>query len=191
MLNFVSVTLLCAFPSLQTVGLSGIILVWGLGGFYLLFCVLYFAVGMSGGRQPLGYRLAGLRVVLAGNEGLPVGFGRSLARSVLDWVFYFLACYGVGLVDYVPVAVTPAKRAFHDFATGTRVVAIAYPQYPTLIVRAALLVVLPGAACGLARRCCIRPCPTLSHAVVLHTQPSDGPDDAAQAGLGRRVHTLG
>ena len=96
-LNVVMALLLCAFPVLLTAGLSGKRLIWGLGSMSVLFAVLYLAVGTSGRRQTLGYRLAGLRVVLADSAESPLGYGRSLARSVLDWAFYFLACYGIGL----------------------------------------------------------------------------------------------
>ena len=81
-----------------------------------------------------------------------MGFGRSLVRSAVDWAFYLLALYAVGLVDYVPVAVTPARRALHDLATGTRVVTIGRPRYPALAVCVALLVLMPfGMVYGVIR----------------------------------------
>ncbi len=151
-LNVVMALLLCAFPVLQSAGLSGKRLIWGLGSVAVLFAVLYLAIGTSGRRQTLGYRLAGLRVELAAEPSLPIGYGRSFARSVLDWGFYILAGYGIGLVDYVPVAVSPARRALHDLATGTRVTTVGRPRYPALAVCAVLLVALPFAAVyGLVR----------------------------------------
>lgn len=110
-----------------------------------LFGILYLAIGTSGGRQTLGYRLAGLRVVLASPGDAPIGFGRSLGRSMLDWVSYGLAGYGIGLVDYVLIFFTSEKRAFHDLATGTRVIAAARPRYLALAVYAVLGFAIPFA----------------------------------------------
>lgn len=174
-LNVVTALLLCAFPVLLSAGLSGKNLIWGLGSVSVLFAVLYLTVGTSGRRQTLGYRLSGLRVLLAGDADLPIGYGRSLARSVLDWGFYFLACYGIGLVDYVPVAVSPAKRALHDLATGTRVAAVGRPRYPALAVCAVLLVALPFAfVFGLIRPFLMQgfymPSPAMSPAMPINTR---------------------
>lgn len=150
--NGVSAALFCAFAALQARGTSGTGLIPWLVGAHILFFVLYLAVGTSSGRQTLGYRLAGLRVMLAGDDAVPIGFGRGLVRSLLDWVFTFLAFYGVGLVDYVPVAFTPARRALHDVATRTRVVVTGPPRYLALAACAALLVLIPfGVVYGVVR----------------------------------------
>ena len=137
--------LLIGFAVLQAAGVPGTKLALWLLGVFLLFGILYLAVGTSGGRQTLGYRLAGLRVVLAGSGDAPVGFGRSLSRSVLDWFFYGLTHYGIGLADYVAIFVTPQKQAFHDLATRTQVIAAARPHYPALAACAVLGFAIPFA----------------------------------------------
>ncbi len=143
-INILSSLLLGVFAALEALGVSGTNLAPWLITPFVLFCLLYFAIGTSYGRQTLGYRLAGLRVVLAQEDATTAGFWRCLARSALNWLSYGLACYGVvGLADYVPVAVTASKRALHDILTGTRVIAVGRPRYPALAVYTVLLIVTP------------------------------------------------
>ena len=137
--------LLIGFAVLQADGIPGTRLVFWLLGVFLLFGILYLAVGTSGGRQTLGYRLAGLRVVLAGSGDVPIEFSRSLGRSVLDWVSYGLMHYLIGLADYVAIFVTPQKQALHDLATKTRVIAATRPHYPALAACAVLGFAIPFA----------------------------------------------
>ena len=135
--------LLVGFAVLQAAGIPGTKLAFWLIGVFLLFGILYLAIGTSGGRQTLGYRLAGLRVVLASSGDAPVGFGRSLGRSVLGWFCYGLTHYGIGLADYVPIFVTPQKQALHDLATRTRVIAAARPRYLALTACAVVGFAIP------------------------------------------------
>ncbi len=135
--------LLIGFAVLQAAGVPGTKLALWLLGVFLLFSILYLAIGTSGGRQTLGYRLAGLRVVLASSANAPIGFGRSLGRSMLNWVFYGLTHYLVGLADYVAIFVTPEKQAFHDLATRTRVIAATHPRYSALAASAVLGSAIP------------------------------------------------
>ncbi|MGI4789609.1 MAG: signal peptidase I [Janthinobacterium lividum] len=137
--------LLIGFAVLQAGGVSGTGLAFWLIGVFFLFGLLYLAIGTSGGRQTLGYHLAGLRVVLASSGDAPAGFGRSLGRSLLDWVFYGLAHYLIGLADYVPIFFTAEKRTLHDLATRTRVIAAARPRYSALAACAILGFAFPFA----------------------------------------------
>lgn len=141
--NIISCVLFCTFAFLQASGTPSAVLIPWLVGTLVLFGVLYLGIGTSGGRQTLGYRLAGLRVVLARGDAKPAGLGRCLIRSALGWIAYNLTGYVVGFADYLPVAATRSKRALHDLATGTRVVIVDRPRSAALALCAALLVVVP------------------------------------------------
>lgn len=78
------------------------------------------------GRQTLGYRLAGLRV--ESDEGKSIGLGRALVRAFINQVFLSLAGLGIGLADFIWVALDRRKRALHDILTGTQVVCVAPPK---------------------------------------------------------------
>ena len=142
-LNLAQILLLCLWAVLGAAGLSALRLIPWMGAAYALFCVGYFTVGTSGGRQTLGHRLAGLQVVREGEGAALPGLARSLGRSVLDLFFLVLTGYGIGFLDYLPIAVTPTKRALHDLAAGTRVVQAARPRSGGLAVCAAGVAVVP------------------------------------------------
>lgn len=151
-LNVVPALLFCAYTVLQAFGLSATALILWLVSLFVLFCIAYFTLGTSQGRQTLGYRLAGLRVTLADERQAPAGAGRCLGRSLIDLFFLALTNYGIGFAGYLPIAVTPSKRALHDLATGTQVVAAGRPRYVSLGLCTAGLVIVPIAAVFLVIR---------------------------------------
>lgn len=83
--NGVLAALFCAFAALQARGTSGTGLIPWLVGAHILFFVLYLAVGTSSGRQTLGYRLAGLRVMLAGDVPRAELFARQRVPGWSAW----------------------------------------------------------------------------------------------------------
>ncbi|MBI5597529.1 MAG: RDD family protein [Elusimicrobia bacterium] len=102
--------------------------------------IVYFTLShwLGSGRTP-GKLAAGIAVVSL--DGTPIGPGRSLARALLQWVS--LALLGLG---FLSAAVTPFKRALHDFAEGTRVVYVGSPPlWRRALVTAAGLLIISGA----------------------------------------------
>lgn len=77
----------------------------------------YFIVCEGAFGQTLGKRAFGIVVVSA--EGLPIGYGRALARVLA--LPYSLLPAGLGLLW---AALSPGKCAWHDYISGTRVVHI-------------------------------------------------------------------
>lgn len=145
-LNVVATLFFCAYAVLGAFGLSATALIPWLAGLFSLFCVAYFAWGTSGGRQTLGYRLAGLQVALAEERQTPAGVGLCLGRSLINSFFLALSNYGIGLVDYLPIAVTPSKRALHDLIAGTQVIVPGRPRFIALGLSAVGAVLVPAAA---------------------------------------------
>jgi uncharacterized RDD family membrane protein YckC len=92
-------------------------LVWS-GTSAILLPVLYYTLTEGGCGQTLGKALFGIVVVAA--DGRPIGYGRAFARLLT--LPYALCPAGLGLVW---AALPPAKRAWHDYISATRVVAAA------------------------------------------------------------------
>ncbi len=88
--------------------------------------LVYFTVLTARGGQTWGKRLAGVRVERA--KGGPVGWGRSLARAVVDQVFGALRVIAVGLLDPLWLAASRSKRALHDRLAGSQVSTVARPS---------------------------------------------------------------
>ena len=145
-LNVAAALFFCAYAILGAFDLSAAALIPWLVGLFSLLCVAYFAWGTSQGRQTLGYRLAGLQVTLAEEHQTPAGVGRCLGRSLINSFFLALTNYGIGLVDYLPIAVTPAKRALHDLIAGTQVIMPRRPRFVALGLSAVGVVLVPVAA---------------------------------------------
>lgn len=87
---------------------------------------IYYGYLCSGGRQTVGYRLAGIKV--ASISGRPVGLLRSLWRAMLNLLFWYLIAVIVGVAAYLIVGVSRSKRAVHDVLSGTKVVRVAQPK---------------------------------------------------------------
>ena len=79
---------------------------------------LYYTLTEGACGQSLGKALFGIVVVSA--DGRPVGYGRAFARLLT--LPYALLPAGLGLLW---AALPPAKRAWHDYISATRVVAAA------------------------------------------------------------------
>jgi uncharacterized RDD family membrane protein YckC len=78
--------------------------------------VLYYTLAEGAYGQTLGKALFGIVVVSA--DGLPIGYGRAFARLLT--LPYALIPAGLGLWW---AALPPAKRAWHDYISATRVIA--------------------------------------------------------------------
>jgi uncharacterized RDD family membrane protein YckC len=87
---------------------------WWCGAFVLL-PILYFTVCEGACGQTFGKGLYGLVVVSA--EGQPIGYGRAFARLLT--LPYSVLPAGLGLLW---IAVSPTRRAWHDYISATRVV---------------------------------------------------------------------
>jgi uncharacterized RDD family membrane protein YckC len=92
-------------------------LVW-CGMSMILLPVLYYTLTEGACGQTLGKALFGIVVVSA--EGRPIGYGRAFARLLT--LPYALLPAGLGLWW---AALPPAKRAWHDYISATRVIAAA------------------------------------------------------------------
>ena len=84
----------------------------------LLLPVLYYTLTEGACGQTLGKALFGIVVVSA--DGHPIGYGRAFARLLT--LPYALFPAGLGLLW---AALPPAKRAWHDYISATRVIAAA------------------------------------------------------------------
>ncbi len=140
-IGIAEILLLCLFALLNASGLPATRLSVALGALFVLLNLAYFTLGTSEGRQTLGHRLARLRV-----EALKeptVGIARAFRRSCVDLMCLGLTGYGIGYLGYLPIAVTPAKRALHDLAAGTRVASAGPPRYAALGIGAAASLLVP------------------------------------------------
>jgi len=82
----------------------------------ILLPVLYYTLAEGAYGQSLGKALFGISVVTADGESL--GYGRAFARLLT--LPYALLPAGIGLLW---AALPPAKRAWHDYISATRVIA--------------------------------------------------------------------
>jgi uncharacterized RDD family membrane protein YckC len=92
-------------------------LVW-YGTSTILLPTLYYTLTEGAYGQTLGKALFGIVVVSA--DGRPIGYGRAFARLLT--LPYALLPGGLGLLW---AAFPPAKRAWHDYISATRVIASA------------------------------------------------------------------
>jgi uncharacterized RDD family membrane protein YckC len=92
-------------------------LVW-YGMAVILLPILYYTLTEGAYGQTLGKALFGIVVVSA--DGRPIGYGRAFARLLT--LPYALLPGGLGLLW---AALPPAKRAWHDYISVTRVIASA------------------------------------------------------------------
>jgi uncharacterized RDD family membrane protein YckC len=92
-------------------------LVW-YGTAVILLPVLYYTLTEGAFGQTLGKALFGIVVVSA--DGRPIGYGRAFARLLT--LPYALFPVGLGLLWAV---LPPAKRAWHDYISATRVISVA------------------------------------------------------------------
>jgi len=92
-------------------------LVW-YGMAMILLPILYYTLTEGAYGQTLGKALFGIVVVSA--DGRPIGYGRAFARLLT--LPYALLPGGLGLLW---AALPPAKRAWHDYISATRVIASA------------------------------------------------------------------
>jgi uncharacterized RDD family membrane protein YckC len=108
-----------ALDTLETEAALGTVLglVW-CGTAAILLPVLYYTLTEGAFGQTLGKSLFGIAVVAA--DGRPIGYGRAFAR-VLTLPYAFLPA-GLG---FLWAALPPAKRAWHDYISFTRVIAAA------------------------------------------------------------------
>jgi uncharacterized RDD family membrane protein YckC len=79
---------------------------------------LYYTLTEGACGQSLGKALFGIVVVCA--DGRPIGYGRAFARLLT--LPYALFPAGLGLLW---AALPPAKRAWHDYISATRVIVVA------------------------------------------------------------------
>lgn len=140
-LSGLQLALFCLVAILDAIGVLGLGWVIALLTAYVMLAIGYFAFWSSGGRRTWGYRLAGLQVQT--EQGQPIGFGRSLGRATLDFVFLSLLGYGVGLIAYLPIAFSRSKRAVHDLVTGTTVVRVVAPRSAALALASFASAVAP------------------------------------------------
>jgi uncharacterized RDD family membrane protein YckC len=82
----------------------------------ILLPILYYTLIEGAFGQSLGKGLFGIIVVTA--DGHPIGYGRAFARLLT--LPYALLPAGLGLLW---AALPPAKRAWHDYISATRVIA--------------------------------------------------------------------
>jgi uncharacterized RDD family membrane protein YckC len=124
MIAAVSLAERCGWISLDSLTLEGWILLWLLLGFtWGLLAVIalplaYFIVCEGACGQTLGKRL--FRLVVVSAEGQPIGYGRAFARLLT--LPYSLLPAGLGVLW---AALPPAKRAWHDYISATKVVSLA------------------------------------------------------------------
>jgi uncharacterized RDD family membrane protein YckC len=91
-------------------------MVW-CGTSVILLPVLYYTLAEGAYGQSLGKALFGILVVTA--DGYSLGYGRAFARLLT--LPYALIPAGLGLLW---TALPPAKRAWHDYISATRVIAV-------------------------------------------------------------------
>jgi uncharacterized RDD family membrane protein YckC len=84
----------------------------------ILLPVLYYTLAEGAYGQSLGKALFGIIVVTA--DGHSIGYGRAFARLLT--LPYALIPAGLGLLW---AALPPAKRAWHDYISATRVISVA------------------------------------------------------------------
>jgi len=103
----------------ETTAILGIVLaaVW-CGTSTILLPVLYYTLAEGAYGQTLGKALFGIIVVSA--DGHSIGYGRAFARLLT--LPYALIPAGLGLLW---AALPPAKRAWHDYISATRVISVA------------------------------------------------------------------
>lgn len=89
-------------------------LIWVIVSLILL-PVLYYTVAEGAFGQTLGKAL--FRIMVVADDGRPIGYGRAFARLIT--LPYALVPAGVGLLW---AALPPAKRAWHDYISATRVI---------------------------------------------------------------------
>lgn len=140
-LNVVQMAFLCLTAVPHVFGVLGVRLFFLVFFGILLMMPFYFAFFNCGGRQTFGYRLAGIQVTDMRQQ--PIGWWRSLWRALVNGFFYFLTGILVGWVDYLMIAIIPAKRALHDQLSGTRVVRVAAPRHVALETCAFAGVMMP------------------------------------------------
>jgi uncharacterized RDD family membrane protein YckC len=92
-------------------------LVW-CGTSAILLPILYYTLAEGAFGQTLGKALFGIVVVT--DTGQPIGYGRAFARLIT--LPYALIPAGLGLLW---AALPPAKRAWHDYISATRVIIVA------------------------------------------------------------------
>ncbi len=154
-LSAMQLALFCAFALTDALGWAGLGVSITLLAVYFLSAVGYFAFFSSRGRQTWGYRLAGIRVVT--DRGEAVGGWRSFGRAFLDLLALATLQYIIGLLDYLPIAVTRSKRAVHDLLTRTAVVRVGQPRQSTLALWAAASVAAPFVLVfGVVRPCLLQ-----------------------------------
>jgi uncharacterized RDD family membrane protein YckC len=83
----------------------------------ILLPVLYYTLAEGAYGQSLGKALFGIVVITA--DGHSIGYGRAFARLLT--LPYALIPAGLGLLW---AALPPAKRAWHDYISATRVIAV-------------------------------------------------------------------
>jgi uncharacterized RDD family membrane protein YckC len=114
----------CGWLSLDSLAVEEWVLLWIPLGFtwgflsVIVFPMAYFIVCEGAFGQTLGKHLFSLVVVSA--EGQPIGYGRACARLLT--LPYSLFPAGLGLLW---AALPPAKRAWHDYISATKVVLLA------------------------------------------------------------------
>jgi uncharacterized RDD family membrane protein YckC len=124
MIAAVSLAERCGWISLGSLAIEEWILVWILLGFtwgllaFVVFPMAYFIVCEGAYGQTLGKRL--FRLVVVSAEGQPIGYGRAFARLLT--LPYSLLPAGLGILW---AALPPAKRAWHDYISATKVVSLA------------------------------------------------------------------
>jgi uncharacterized RDD family membrane protein YckC len=105
-----------AFASNESAALWIVLaLVW-CGTSMILMPGLYFTLTEGAYGQTIGKAL--FRLVVVSADGQPIGYGRAFAR-LLTFPYALLPA-GLGLLW---AALPPAKRAWHDYITATRVIA--------------------------------------------------------------------
>lgn len=133
--NVAEIFVLLPYPFLSAAGMPGLTLYYALQGVCAILSVIYLGLLTCNGRQTPGYKLAGIRVMLndPASSGT-IGPRRSFGRAILDNLCVLAATYGIGLIDFLPIAFTKQKRALHDRVFGTRVVMVARPKYGAVAV---------------------------------------------------------
>jgi signal peptidase I len=140
-MNVVQFVLVLPMPVLHVLGVPGLWLV-SLFGLMAAAWVAYFAYYTSGGRQTLGYRLAGLRAMRTDDQ--PLGPWRALWRALLNSAFFGLTSgWAIGIVGYLPIAFTRSKRGLHDMLSGAKVVRVAESRRRALALCVVLCVLVP------------------------------------------------
>ncbi len=105
-----------AFDTAETAALwTVLVLVW-CGTSVILLPGLYYTLTEGTYGQTFGKAL--FRIVVVSADGQPIGYGRAFARLLT--LPYALLPAGLGLLW---AALPPAKRAWHDYISATRVIA--------------------------------------------------------------------